>query len=201
MRLIQITLVSSFDSRRFHLGRTDNVDAFSNSAGIRGLSQTDSVIFIQKLAAEARRYGLSTGLKNTEQILSAVQNDIQFAINEGCQTSGDCKVYGQFLASGKPVFHIEYADVVTTSNGQVTVSSNAAGLGGRNPEEIRQVLCLERDTTGANYDPGAPAAAFSTIIKTKRLDGYAFYCDGSFTLTPTMNVPAGGPQSGLCDNT
>lgn len=144
---------------------------------------------------------MATGLKNAEQILSAVQNDVQFAVNEGCGTSGDCKAYKQFLASGKPVFHIEYANVVNAPDGQVTVSSSATGLVGRNPEEIRQVLCLERDTTGANYDAGAPSTAFSTVIKARKLDGYAFYCDGSSTLTPTMNVGTGGPQSGYCDST
>lgn len=50
----------------------------------RPLTKRDSIIYVRKLAREARRYGLSIGLKNSGDILKAVQDNIQFAVNEVC---------------------------------------------------------------------------------------------------------------------
>jgi len=175
----------------------DNIDGFSNS--VAGLTQQDSIQFVKRMAAEARQYGMSIGLKNSEQILPQVQNDIQFAVNEACQVAGDCKAYGPFLAQGKPVFHIEYARIQGGANGQIGVSSTTQGLQGAAPEQIRQVLCLEKPLGAGNVDPGAPPTAFSTIIKGRLLDGWALYCDGTSVLTPTRNVNTGGPTSGFCE--
>jgi hypothetical protein len=141
---------------------------------------------------------MSTGLKNADAILSAVQGDVQFAVNEGCQAAGDCSIYNAFINSGKPVFHIEYAKLTTNQNGQIVINAEIPALQGVAQEMLRQTLCLERNLP--NQDPNIKVnpKAFSTIIKTKLLDGWAFYCDGSYTLTPTMNVNTGGPQYGGC---
>jgi hypothetical protein len=172
---------------------------FSN---IQGLNPQDAVQFVRNMANEAHRLGMSIGLKNAEGILPQVANDVDFAVNEGCQTSGDCKVYTPFLQSGKAVFHIEYANIVPQGPaGGISVSSNAQSLRGLSPEQIRQVMCVERSALGQPVDVGGlPPTAFSTVIKTRILDGWVLYCDGSYTNTPTMPVNTGGPQTGFCDN-
>lgn len=63
----------------------DNVDPFNDDfqrGGGFGLTKEDSVAFLTKMAAEARRYGMSIGLKNAEDILPNVTSIIQFAVNE-----------------------------------------------------------------------------------------------------------------------
>lgn len=65
----------------------DNVDAFNDDFDRGGgftpkLTANDSVVFLRKMAAEAKRYGMSIGLKNAETILPNVTDIIQFAVNE-----------------------------------------------------------------------------------------------------------------------
>jgi hypothetical protein len=62
------------------------------------------------MASEARQYNMSIGLKNADSILSRVQDEIQFAVNEECAANNECNVYEDFLRT-KPVFHIEYTKV------------------------------------------------------------------------------------------
>jgi Glycoside-hydrolase family GH114 len=59
------------------------------------------------MAKEARNYNMSIGLKNSDAILSQVEDVIQFAVNEECAANEECSVYKDFLKR-KPVFHIEY---------------------------------------------------------------------------------------------
>jgi hypothetical protein len=69
------------------------------------------------MASAAADLGLSTGLKNAQEILNNVMDTVQFAINEQCVTAEDtsCSEYQSLLDAGKPVFHIEYVD--DNSNG------------------------------------------------------------------------------------
>jgi hypothetical protein len=76
-----------------------------------------SVTYLKKLAAEAAKYGMSTGLKNAQEILSSVAGDIQFAVNEECAMSGgDCGSYAGF---GMPVYHIEYSSSHSVSSSDI----------------------------------------------------------------------------------
>lgn len=61
------------------------VDVYDNEKGggfRRPLTKFDSIIYFRKLAREAKRYGMSIGLKNSADILESVAGDIQFAVNE-----------------------------------------------------------------------------------------------------------------------
>jgi len=65
----------------------DNVDPFNDDFDRGGgfkpkLTADDSVVFMKRLAAEAKRYGMSIGLKNAENILPNITDVIQFAVNE-----------------------------------------------------------------------------------------------------------------------
>jgi hypothetical protein len=90
------------------------IDAFNRNKKAGGfskkLTKQDSITYIKKVAAEAAGYNMSTGLKNTEELISSVQDSVQFAVNEECASTADsdgCAPYIDFLKSGKPVFHIE----------------------------------------------------------------------------------------------
>jgi hypothetical protein len=65
------------------------------------------------MSAEAAKYGISTGLKNAESILSRVEPYVQFAVNEQCHEYSGCDVYSGFVAN-KPVYNIEYSGSTST---------------------------------------------------------------------------------------
>lgn len=80
------------------------LDGFTNTNGL-GLKAADSTNFMRALAAEAAKYGMSTGLKNAQSIIASVADVVQFAVNEECKTvTKDCDVYDDFITQ-KPVFH------------------------------------------------------------------------------------------------
>lgn len=69
------------------------MDAFDRNRKAGGfskrLTKQDSVSYIKKIAAEARIYNMSTGLKNTEEFLASVTEHVRFAVNEECASTAD----------------------------------------------------------------------------------------------------------------
>jgi hypothetical protein len=60
------------------------IDGYDNEKGggfRRPLAKSDSITYIRKLSREARRYGMSIGLKNSADILKSVDDDVHFAGN------------------------------------------------------------------------------------------------------------------------
>jgi hypothetical protein len=120
---------------------------------------------------------LATGLKNAQQILATVRDDVQFAVNEECvAVTQDCSLYNDFMAPsdssmvGKPVFHVEYVEhsgnrIWSTYDGFKDMSSDA----------VRAAYCLQSSATESTL--------FSTFIKTLSLDGWIMYCDGAASTT------------------
>lgn len=86
----------------------DNVDGWTHDTGF-GLRRSDSIALIKALSQAAHERGLAIGLKNATEILSDVDNRVEFAVNEECVRYDECGVYRGFLASGKAVFHVEYS--------------------------------------------------------------------------------------------
>jgi hypothetical protein len=120
---------------------------------------------------------MATGLKNAEQILSIVRDDVQFAVNEECvAVTKDCNVYDDFLNPadssrvGKPVFHVEY---VRHSGNRIW--STYEGFTDMSSDEVRAAYCLQNNSTETKL--------FSTFIKTLSLDGWIMYCDGASSNT------------------
>jgi hypothetical protein len=146
-------------------------DGYATSNGF-GLSSEDSKAYLRKLSTESRSYGMAIGLKNAQGILNDVRSDIDFAVNEECsQFSGDCDPYAALIADGKPVIHVEYASH-SIQDGQVVLSGD------------KNVYCLQ---STPNY-----SSTFSTAIKSKNLDGWVMYCDGSWAETKVFPEPLKG---------
>lgn len=112
------------------------------------------------MADDAARYNMSMGLKNSLALIPKIQNYVQFAVNEECVKNKECGGYKNFLAMGKPVFHIEYTNAVRQAN-RVTYKDAAA-------------------STKKYCNPLVEAVSkFSTIIKAGETLGPNFlYCDG-----------------------
>ncbi|KAF2707464.1 carbohydrate-binding module family 1 protein [Pleomassaria siparia CBS 279.74] len=134
----------------------DNTGTFpqQNDNGLN-LKNTDLVDYMKWLQKEAAKYGMKIGLKNSLDIIPTVSPYVDFAVNEQCAQLNECNVYDAFLASNKPVFHIEYPTPLT-------------------PAQANTTLCTGTGTDG-----------MSTVLKPMILDGTVIYCDGSIVNTPT----------------
>jgi hypothetical protein len=125
------------------------IDGYDNEKGggfRRPLTKSDAIAYVRKIAREAKRYGMSTGLKNSASILKAVQNEVAFAVNEECAQMKECDIYKDFLypkdgkSIPKPVFHIEYvrkkAKAAKIPVNNTTPKSSAGGAKGIAPKTI-----------------------------------------------------------------
>lgn len=124
----------------------DNIDAYDNANGL-GLTATDAISFLKFLATEAHGLNLSIGLKNAGYLVPFVLDFMEWEVNEQCLQFRECGKFQPFIETGKPVFHIEYADVVPG------VSSTLNSL------------CGEEEARG-----------FSTVLKHSQLDNWALNC-------------------------
>lgn len=86
----------------------DNVDGYSNNPGFP-LTAATQIDFNRFLAAEAHKRGLKVALKNTVDLLTQLEPDFDFAVNEQCNEFNECGGYSVFTNKGKPVFNAEYA--------------------------------------------------------------------------------------------
>jgi len=86
----------------------DNVDSYANSNGL-SIKAADQLDFNRFLATEAHKRGLSVGLKNDLDQVSALVSSFDWALNEQCNEYGECSLLNPFVAAGKAVFGVEYS--------------------------------------------------------------------------------------------
>jgi hypothetical protein len=128
----------------------DNVDGYQNDNGL-SLTSDDSVEFLDFLIDKASERKIAVGLKNAGDIIADVLPLVQFAVNEQCAQFDNCGPFRPFIKAGKPVFHIEYPRGA--------------------PSDVSAA-----ESTDACTSTGS--SRFSTVMKTKELDGWVRYCDG-----------------------
>ena len=109
----------------------DNMNVYLNDSGfdISSEEQLEYNIFI---AQEARKRGLSVGLKNDIEQIDKLQPYFDFAVNEQCNIYNECDKYKAFLNADKPVFNLEYdikyKDNVDSARDELCKSANEKGL-------------------------------------------------------------------------
>ncbi|KAL3477508.1 glycoside hydrolase superfamily [Aspergillus californicus] len=130
----------------------DNVDGYDNPNGLR-LTEDDSADYMRFLAEEARKRGLSIGLKNAGAIIPRVIGAMQWSVNEQCAQYDECDVYAAFTRADKPVFHIEYPKGDETNN-EVEVQGR-------------------RRTEACDFEDSGD---FSTVMKNMNLDNWFQDC-------------------------
>jgi len=85
----------------------DNVDGYTHPTGFP-LTAADQLNYNTFLAKQAHLRGLSIGLKNDLDQVSALAGSYDFAVNEECFAYNECNLLNPFIAANKPVFNIEY---------------------------------------------------------------------------------------------
>ncbi|CRG88280.1 hypothetical protein PISL3812_05309 [Talaromyces islandicus] len=104
----------------------DNVDGYSNKENGLGLTQEDSIDYVNFLASEAHSRNMSIGLKNAGEIIDSVIDNMEWSVNEQCAQYNECDTFMPFTDANKPVFHIEYPKDDTNNNKVVTTSQKNA---------------------------------------------------------------------------
>jgi hypothetical protein len=132
----------------------DNIDAYGNENGL-GLTEADSISYLNFLSSEAHSRGMSVGLKNGGDIIASVIEEMQWSVNEQCAQYDECDVYAAFTDVNKPVFHIEYV-------GEIDVNTK---LKARVTNTEKSTVCNAKS-----------ADKFSTVIKNMDLDAWVQYC-------------------------
>jgi hypothetical protein len=163
------------------------------------LTDKHAADYVKKLSDEASKYGMSTGLKNAQGILSAVKDYVHFAVNEEASVSdpeADCGNYTVLVEAGKPIFHIEYATydrLESNSAPQIKYlpedpknpKDREAEFLSMSPASLKSALCLKDKPELATY-----AENFSTVIKHKNLDGFVLYCQDELSWGITKTSPS-----------
>lgn len=85
----------------------DNVDGYVNDTGFP-ISVTDQRAYNSALAGLAHAHGLSVGLKNSPELVGALEPRFDFAVVEECVRYDECDAFEPFVRAGKAVFHVEY---------------------------------------------------------------------------------------------
>lgn len=117
----QIDLLAPILRARFDLCKAkgfdalepDNMDGYTNDTGFP-LAYQDQLDFNLWLANEAHLRGLSIGLKNDDEQVSALLPHFDWALSEDCYDQGWCSQLLPFVQAGKAVLAAEYTDTGVT---------------------------------------------------------------------------------------
>lgn len=114
VRSIMIARLDLAAQKGFDGVEPDNVDGFANDSGF-DLTAADQLAFNRWIANEAHQRGLSVGLKNDLDQISALVEYFDFAVNEQCHEYSECGLLQPFVDAGKPVLNAEYASQFSNS--------------------------------------------------------------------------------------
>ena len=93
----------------------DNVDGYTNNTGF-ALSADDQLAYNEFIANEARKRGLSVGLKNDLKQITALEPFFDFTVNEQCHEYNECDKMKPFVDANKPVLNTEYLQDYVDNN-------------------------------------------------------------------------------------
>jgi hypothetical protein len=94
-------------SKGFDAVEADNVDGYANGSGFP-LTGADQLAYNRFVARAAHARGLSIGLKNDLDQVSALEPSFDWALNEQCFQYDECDRLAPFVRARKAVFTVEY---------------------------------------------------------------------------------------------
>ena len=110
-------------SKGFHAIEIDNVDAHNyESRDEQGevvgigtnfkMTLDESIAYVRWLTTEAHSRGLGIGLKNAEEMVADVVDEVDWMLVEDCYFDSWCMAATAFIDADKPVFMAEYDELV-----------------------------------------------------------------------------------------
>jgi len=96
----------------------DNMDGYTNDTGF-SLNADEQLAYNKFIANEARKRGLSVGLKNDLDQITELEPFYDFSVNEQCHQYNECDRMQPFIDANKPVLTAEYAqEYIDNNNGE-----------------------------------------------------------------------------------
>lgn len=95
----------------------DNMDGYDNDTGFI-LSANEQLAYNKFIANEARKRGLSVGLKNDLDQIIELEPYYDFSVNEQCHENNECDQLQPFIEANKPVFNAEYKEAYVYNSGE-----------------------------------------------------------------------------------
>jgi hypothetical protein len=106
----------------------DNMDGYTNNTGF-SLNYDDQLAYNKFIANEARKRGLSVGLKNDLNQIVELEPYYDFSVNEQCHIYNECDKIQPFIDSNKPVLNAEYAQkYINDTNERENMCNNSKNL-------------------------------------------------------------------------
>jgi len=93
----------------------DNMDGYTNQTGF-SLSADNQLAYNKFIANEARKRGLSVGLKNDVDQIVELEPYYDFSLNEQCHAFNECEQMTPFIDAHKPVLNAEYKQAYVDNN-------------------------------------------------------------------------------------
>ncbi|MEU9736188.1 endo alpha-1,4 polygalactosaminidase [Streptomyces sp. NPDC048002] len=112
LSVLRPIMASRFDMCRdkgFDAVEPDLMEGYANDTGFP-LTGADQLRYNRMIAELAHERGLSVGLKNDLAQIPRLVRHFDFAVNEECAEFDECEALTPFVAAGKAVFHVEYAE-------------------------------------------------------------------------------------------
>ncbi len=98
-------------AKGFDVIDADNVNGFQNPTGFN-ITRAESINYIEWLAQQAHARGMAFSLKNSESLIPDVIDAVDMLQSESCVKWGNCDAAAAMSAANKPVFAVEYAEVI-----------------------------------------------------------------------------------------
>lgn len=149
----------------------DNIDAYGNDNGLE-LTEADSIDFLDFLASETHKRGMSIGLKNGGDILGSVMPWMDFGVVEQCAEYNECSTYEPLTEANKLVIQIEYADGDNASNSDDDSDAEDDSNSKFDRRSTNQVSSAQKQKSCNS----SGSKEFSTVIKNLDLDAWVQYC-------------------------
>ncbi|MFE9613105.1 endo alpha-1,4 polygalactosaminidase [Streptomyces sp. NPDC006012] len=96
-------------AKGFDAVEPDLVEGYADRTGFP-LTADDQLAYNRMIAEIAHERGLAVGLKNDLRQIPQLVGRFDFAVNEECAQYDECGALRPFIAAGKAVFHVEYAE-------------------------------------------------------------------------------------------
>ncbi|MFF4755811.1 endo alpha-1,4 polygalactosaminidase [Streptomyces sp. NPDC002514] len=96
-------------AKGFDAVEPDLVEGYADKTGFP-LTADDQLAYNRMIAEIAHARGLAVGLKNDLPQIPGLVGQFDFAVNEECAQYDECGELRPFIAAGKAVFHVEYAE-------------------------------------------------------------------------------------------
>jgi len=130
----------------------DNVDGYTAKSGFP-LTAADQISFNSFLAAQAHARGLSIGLKNDLDQVTALVPYFDWALNEQCNEYGECSMLNPFVNAGKAVFVTEYTGSAGTICPKMATSKFSTLIKGLDLTASIKTQCCTYQSSGCAAVP------------------------------------------------